>query len=180
MHFTLAFVAAILAAPVMAAEYGPEDGTLNPEELTWRNNVRKAEEGKVDMIVCASGYLMTKSGDHDSARKIFKACADAGYTAAMTWMSYMENNGFGGEYDPDAAAQWDQRAAELGDPVGKFNHGVNLLRGYGIAQNAELGRKYVDEAANEGLQIARRLQGADYNLDEVTPDADNWRYAPLF
>ena len=108
------------------------------------------------------------------------ACAAAGYTGAMTWMSYMEQNGFGGDFDPDAAAEWDRRAAEAGDPVGKFNYGISLMRGFGVAQDEARGRALVDEAARDGLAIAKRLQGAEYDLDEVTPDADNWRYAPLF
>jgi TPR repeat protein len=95
-------------------------------------------------------------------------------------MSQLDNNGLGGEYNPEAAAEWDRKAAELGDPVGKFNYGLDLMRGHGVKQDDSLGRQYVDEAAAEGLEIARRLQGADYDLDEVTPDADNWKYAPLF
>jgi hypothetical protein len=38
----------------------------------------------------------------------------------------------------------------------------------------------IDEAATDGLPAAKRLQSAGYDLDEVTPDADNWKYAPLF
>ena len=49
-----------------------------------------------------------------------------------------------------------------------------------IAKDEVLGRRYVDEAASDGLEIAKRLQGAGYDLDEVTPDADNRKYAPLF
>ncbi|MCA0850740.1 tetratricopeptide repeat protein [Salipiger thiooxidans] len=166
----------LLATPGVADEYG----TTNPEELTWRSVRDRAERGQTDMMTCAAGYLMTKSGDHETARKIFEACAAAGYTGAMTWMSYMEQNGFGGEFDPDAAAEWDRRAAEAGDPVGKFNYGISLMRGFGVAQDEARGRALVDEAARDGLAIAKRLQGAEYDLDEVTPDADNWRYAPLF
>ena len=40
------------------------------------------------------------------------------------------------------------------------------------------GRALIDEAAAEGVVAAQRLQAADYDLDEVTPDADNWKYAP--
>ena len=98
----------------------------------------------------------------------------------MTWMSQLDNNGLGGEYNPDASAEWDRRAADLGDPVGKFNYGVGLLRGHGVAKDEVLGRKLVDEAAREGLEIAKRLQSSGYDLDEVTPDADNWKYAPVF
>ena len=41
------------------------------------------------------------------------------------------------------------------------------------------GRALVDRAAKAGLPTAQRLQGAGYDLDEVTPDADNWKYAPV-
>lgn len=92
----------------------------------------------------------------------------------------MANDGLGGEYDPDTSAQWDQRAAEAGDPIGKFNHGLNLMRGHGISRDETLGRAFIDETAEDGLAIAKRLQGADSDLDEATPDADNWKYAPLF
>jgi hypothetical protein len=30
------------------------------------------------------------------------------------------------------------------------------------------------------LDVAQRLQSAEYDLDEVTPDADEWRYLNLF
>ncbi len=176
-HLTLAI---LLAASPVAAESVDDLGTTNPEEMTWGSNMARVARGDVDMNICASGYMMTKSGDHTAARAIFEACSAAGYTAAMTWMSQLDNNGLGGEYNPDKAAQWDKRAADAGDPVGKFNYGLDLMRGHGVAQDERLGRQFVDEAARDGLQIARRLQGADYDLDEVTPDADNWKYAPLF
>lgn len=167
-----------------SAAYAEEDpaqfGTLNPDEMTWQRNVEKAREGVTDMMICASGYFVTKSGQHAAARAIFKACAEAGYTGAMTWMSQMDNNGLGETYDPDAAAKWDRRAADAGDPIGKFNYGLDLMRGHGVAQDKELGRRYVDHAAADGVKMAQQLQGADYDLDVVTPDADNWKYAPLF
>lgn len=172
---------ALLAAPAFA-ETAPdlERGTLNPDEMTWQSMVKRAEGGETGMVLCSMGYALTKSGDHASARTLFLNCAKDGYTGAMTWMSQLDNNGLGAPYNPDAAAEWDRRAAELGDPVGKFNYGIDLMRGHGVAKDEMLGRQYVDQAAQEGLVIAQRLQGAAYDLDEVTPDADNWKYAPLF
>lgn len=176
-HFLIPLT--LIATPVVgddAAEYG----TLNPDEMSWQSYVQRAEEGETGMVICSMGYALTKSGDHTSARTLFQNCADDGYTGAMTWMSQLDNNGLGAEYNPDAAAAWDRRAAEAGDPVGKFNYGISLMRGHGAAQDEALGRQLVAEAAEAGLVIARRLQAADYDLDEVTPDADNWKYAPLF
>lgn len=178
---------AYLLAATLGAQAETEDitvegehGILNPHDTGFGMLKRKIELGLTDTVTCSMGYYVTKSGSHALARKLFKQCAEAGYTGAMTWMSQMDNNGLGGEYDPDASAGWDKRAADAGDPVGKFNYGLGLMRGHGVERNDALGRQYVDEAADEGLKIAKRLQGADYDLDEVTPDADNWKYAPLF
>lgn len=168
-----------IATPALAQDDDP-GGVLNPQDTGLGRVMRNVDEGVLDMTTCATGYYITKSGRHALARKLFEACAAAGYTGAMTWMSQLDNNGLGGEYDPDAAADWDRRAADAGDPVGKFNYGLDLLRGHGVAQDTARGRAYVDQAARDGLDIAQRLKGAGYDLDEVTPDADNWKYAPLF
>lgn len=175
-------IVSALLLGVMTASTGLADsfGTLNPDEMTWQRMLERAEDGETGMVICSMGYALTKSGDHVSARTLFRNCANDGYTGAMTWMSQLDNNGLGGVYDPDAAAEWDRRAAEAGDPVGKFNYGIALMRGHGVTRDDALGRQLVDEAAGEGLEIAKRLQTAGYDLDEVTPDADDWKYAPLF
>lgn len=160
--------------------FADEGGTLNPEELTLGRVLEDVARGETSMTNCAAGYYITKSGRHVEARALFEACAEAGYTGAMTWMSQLENNGLGAPENPDAAADWDRRAADAGDPVGQFNYGLDLIRGRGTVQDAAEGRRMVDAAAAQGLPTARRLQGAGYDLDEVTPDADNWKYAPLF
>ncbi len=172
----LLFLGTAASAQTVEDEYG----TLNPQDTGFGRIMSNIDNGVTDMTTCATGYYITKSGRHEMARKLFESCANAGYTGAMTWMGQLDNNGLGGDYDPDAAAAWDKRAADLGDPVGKFNYGLNLLRGHGVAQDPELGRAYVDEAASDGLKIAKRLQESGYDPNEVTPDADEWKYAPLF
>jgi TPR repeat protein len=157
-----------------------ELGENNPEDLTLRRTVRSATEGDVNMMVCLAGHLLTNGGSHDEARAIFNACVAAGYAPAMTWMSCMEDNGFGGPENPDAAAGYDRMAAEAGDPVVMFNYGLGLMRGRGVVRADAEGRRMVDDAADAGLAVARRLQGADYDLDVVTPDAATWKYQPLF
>ncbi len=171
----------LLALPAMAEEEDfSQYGTTNPEEMTLERLVERARRGDVDMIVCANGYLATKGGRHEQARIIFEACANAGWTQAMNWMSQLDHNGLGADEDPDRATEWSRRAAEAGDAVGAYNHGIDMIRGRGVAQDIEGGRALVDRAAEQGLGIARRLQKADYDLDAVTPDADAWKYAPLF
>ncbi|MGH1454524.1 MAG: tetratricopeptide repeat protein [Paracoccaceae bacterium] len=176
---TVMFALALsLTPPAFANE--TSGGDLNPEEMTIKRVLRDVDRGHVNMMHCAVGYGITKKGDHEDARKVFEACAAAGYTGAMTWMSQLDNNGLGGDYDPDRAANWDRQAAEAGDPVGKFNYGLDLMRGHGVARDDAAGRALVDQAAADGLPVAKRLQSAGYDLDEVTPDADNWKYAPAF
>lgn len=168
-------VAGLLGAPAMAEDVDP-GGTLNPDEMTLNRSFALAKEGKVGMVICAQGYLMTKKGSHEEARTIFEECAKKGYTGTMTWMSYMDTNGFGGAEDPEAAAEWDRRAAEAGDVIGKFNTGLNLLRGHGVEQDRELAKEYIDEAADAGLDDAITVRESGYDYNVVTPDADNWRY----
>lgn len=172
----LAPLAILLAAPAFAEEV--EGGTLNPDELSLDSVIARAIQGETSMTSCAAGYMITKSGDHEDARKVFEACAEDGYTGAMTWMAQLDDNGLGADEDPAAAAEWDRRAAEAGDPIGKFNYGLDLMRGRGVEMDEAKGRALIDEAAAEGVVAAQRLQAADYDLDEVTPDADNWKYAP--
>ena len=176
-------ISAVICLTLVASAAMAEDdpgGTLNPQEMTWESMLNRAEQGETGMVICSTGYAITKKGEHEAARKLFEACAEDGYTGTMTWLSQLDNNGLGGEYDPDAAAAWDKRAADLGDPVGKFNYGLNLLRGHGVPKDETLGRHYVDQAAKDGLAVAKRLQAAGYDPAEVTPDADEWKYAPVF
>ena len=160
-------------------EGGDLHGDLNPEELSLDRALRDVGRGETSMTNCAMGYLITKSGRHAEARQLFERCSRDGWTGAMTWMSQLDDNGLGGPLDPGAAADWDKRAADLGDPVGMFNRGLDLMRGRGVARDEAAGRALVDRAAKAGLPTAQRLQGAGYDLDEITPDADNWKYAPV-
>ncbi len=170
----------LLPALANAETVRSEDGTLNPPELSLDAIEDNIARGHADMMTCAQGYYITKSGRHALARRLFELCADAGWTGAMTWMGQMDNNGLAGDYDPDAATEWDRRAAEAGDPVGQFNLGLALIRGHGVAQDVDAGRRLVDEAAATGLPIAQRMVESGYDPEEVTPDADNWKYGPRF
>lgn len=165
----------LTATPALASDDDP-GGTLNPDEMSLSSSLAKARKGQVNMVICSQGYLMTKKGSHSGARVLFEACAKKGWTGTMTWMSYMEQNGFGKKEDPEASAEWNRKAAEMGDPIATFNHGLDLLRGYGVQENRELGKKYIDRAAKAGVKDAVKVQKSEYDFHVVTPDADNWKY----
>ncbi|MEQ8825369.1 MAG: sel1 repeat family protein [Filomicrobium sp.] len=176
----------VLAAPlIMVLLAGPavatsetDDGFHNPENGSIAHFLRRMEAGDVDPMGSVFGYAAAKSGDYTSARKIFEYFAARGNTQAMTWMSWLEDNGFGGPENAEAAASWDRMAMEAGDHIGTFNYGLDLLRGRGVAQDILKGRQMIDRAAAMGEKSAQELKAADYDLDVVTPDADNWKYNP--
>lgn len=168
----------LIGAVAVAGSAHAEDsgGELNPDEMSLSRSFKLAKRGKVGMVICSQGYLMTKKGDHEEARALFKACAKEGYTGTMTWMSYMDTNGFGAKTDPARAAVWDRKAMEAGDPIGTFNHGLNLLRGHGVEHDPVLAKKFIDKAARAGVPEAVDVQKSGYDWNAATPDADNWRY----
>lgn len=147
-------------------------GSLNPDDTGREMLIRKIEMGARDTVTCSLAFNTSKYDDHARARYVATVCAQAGNSKAMTWISHLDANGIGGPRDPQSAARWDLRAAETGDPVGQFNYGLNLLRGFGVPQDTALGRTYVDRAADQGLEIAVRLRRSNYDLNEVTPDVE--------
>ncbi len=94
----------------------------------------------------------------------------------MPWMAWTEENGYDQPADPAKAAEWDRKLAEKGSSLGKFNYGLDLLRGHGVEQDSALGKRFVDEAAQGGDTTARELATHGYDPESVTPDADKAHY----
>lgn len=166
---------AALATPAFAdppVKVQDDYGSLNPDDTGREMLIRKIEMGARDTVTCSLAFNTTKYDDHPRARYVATVCAEAGNTKAMTWISQFDANGIGGPQDLASAANWDRRAADAGDPVGQYNYGLDLLRGFGVPYDPDLGRLYVDRAAAQGLEIAQKLKRANYDLDEVTPDVE--------
>ena len=153
-----------------------EYGTHNPEELTICGHIDRMRQGETHPVLGFIGYIEAKAGNHDTAREIFSTLAGEGNVPAMTWMAWMEDNGLGGPEDAAAAAEWDRRSMEAGSSVGAFNYGLDILRGRGVAHDKELGRRIIQRAAELGDRSAQHLIDNDFDLDSVTPDADEWKY----
>ena len=96
----------LLIAGTILLAHGPaladEDGTLNPEEMSLGSVMERAVRGQVDMVTCAQGYFITKSGRHATVRNaeatrpvqhrrsLLKACSQAlpdrvGISAPPRW-----------------------------------------------------------------------------------------------
>ncbi len=165
----------ILSAPLALADVGDlikDDGTTNPEEMTlnYFANTYKFKGGK--STACIYGYTATKSGNHDAAKKIFDKCIAAESDASMIWMSYLYENGFGVEQNPDKATEWSRKAAKRGYSIGEYNYGLSLLRGHGVKRDEEAGKRWIGQAAKRGDDAARTLIDSGYDLDVAIPDAD--------
>ncbi len=175
-----ALAACLLFSPALAEEkeshVSDEFGTKNPEELSLRGALDRLRHGEWHPMSSALGYGAAKAGMHDVAREIFTDSANRNNVQGMTWLSWMEDNGLGAPENPEAAAYWDRRAMELGSEIGAFNFGLDVLRGRGVPQDQKLGEAIIRKAAEMGSPDAQHLIDSGFDLDVVTPDADNWKY----
>ena len=158
----------VLVATAAGAE-DSADGTLNPSEYTYEGILRKVSERRLSDIECIYGYEFAKHGRHPEARLILNYCAgERRLTQAMTLLSWMDENGYALDCpDLASAAEWDRRAAELGDSNAQYNYGLRLLRGYGVRQDISAGRGYIDRAAASGDEAAQRLVADHYEVSGV-------------
>lgn len=177
---TLAVVLCLTSAAALADErdshVSDEFGTHNPEELSLRGALDRLRHGESHPMLGVLGYGAAKSGAHDVARELFTDTAERGNVQGMTWLSWMEDNGLAGPENPEAAAAWDRRAMDLGSEVGAFNYGLDVLRGRGVPYDRARGEAIIRQAARMGSRDAQRLIDKDFDLDAVTPDADEWKY----
>jgi uncharacterized protein len=152
-----------------------DDGETNPEEQTLDYFANTYDYGNGKSTACVYGYWATKAGDHVAAKKIFDKCVAAGVDAVYPWESYMSQNGYGTRQSLEDADEWDRKSAERGYKVGQFNHGLNLLRGYGVKQDVAAGKAYVDQSAAQGFEAAKELVNSGYDPEVAIPDADERR-----
>jgi TPR repeat protein len=139
-----------LAGPVAAGEASGES------DLAYG---RFAEEHDPSHpLYCMYGYFASKTGDHETARRIFERCAtEARSGAALVWLSMFHEEGLGVPRDPAKAEALLRQAATDGYSVAQYHLGVALLaRAATDAENAEA-RDWLARAAAQGDADARRL-----------------------
>jgi uncharacterized protein len=152
-----------------------DDGINNPEEQTLDYFANRYDFKNGKSPACIYGYWATKSGDHVNAKKIFDKCVAAGVDAVYPWQSYMSQNGYGTRQSLEDADEWDRLSAERGYKVGQFNHGLNLLRGFGVKQDIAAGKAMIDQSAAQGFEAAQDVIDSGYDPDVAIPDADEKR-----
>jgi TPR repeat protein len=98
--------------------------------------------------------------DPDRARRHLLAAARAGHRPALRSLGFLYHAvGEEGAWPARATACF-RAAAESGDPLAKYLHGLRLLRGHGIAPDPAAAARWLRAAAAEGVQLAAyRLAG---------------------
>ena len=93
----------------------------------------------------------------------FWRAAEQGDAEGQYQLAYMYTYGFGipeGEPDPGGkAVEWFTQAAEQGHAEAQFNLGLLLLAGSGIDRDEETGLRWIETAAANGSEGARRFTG---------------------
>ncbi len=93
----------------------------------------------------------------------FWRAAEQGDAEGQYQLAYMYTYGFGipeGEPDPEGkAVEWFTRAAEQGHAEAQFNLGLLLLAGSGIERDEQTGLRWIETAAANGSEGARRFTG---------------------
>ena len=147
---------------------------VRPEsELSYSANVHSDKR-----IKCLYGYAANKTGDHAAAIDIFEDCIRRWNDVfSMIGLAQMYETGIGIRHDVARSTALMRRAALLEDgssypSLARYHYGVALAEGSGVQADLAEARKWLRQAAAEGV-----AEAADYlaRLDRAAPQA----FAPL-
>lgn len=107
-------------------------------------------------IKCLYGYAAEKTGDHESAIKIFEDCITRWNDVySMIWLAQIYETGVAVKQDLEFATALMKRGANTNDEAGysrlaKYHYGVALYEGIGIKKDKKQGINWLIKSANEG------------------------------
>ena len=96
-----------------------------------RNRESRVPEG----ATVSMGLNAYRTGDFDTAGRIWRPLAEAGDATAQYMLGYMAENGLGQPWSNRTASVWYQRAADLGQPQAQTELGMLYLRGMGVERD---------------------------------------------
>lgn len=114
-------------------------------------NEEKSETVKPDVAYGAfqTGFYLTAKKEAEERLK--KQPKDA---AAMTLLGEIYSQGLGVVPDPKAAAQWYEKAADLGDHHAMATLGLMAIEGAGVERNPSRGKALLEQATAKGNALA--------------------------
>ncbi len=95
-----------------------------------------------------------------AAIEAYRKASDGDCAPALVNLGYAHDLGLGVPLDPTRAAEFYQRAAELGNPVAAYNLGRKYFTGTnGLPLNWTASQKYLQRSAEDGLLASQHLLG---------------------
>ena len=118
------------------------------------------------------------SGDYAGAMTAWQAKADQGDPEAMTNVGTLYNLGLGVKRDFGKAAEWYEKAAQLGFVLAQFNLANLYYNGQGVSRDLKQAARWYTAAAQGGhakaqLYLAQMYEGGD-GVDENQETALAW------
>ncbi len=152
---------AIVILAVLALMSAPAWADEQTSELSYERFAE--EQGPKHPLYCMYGYFASKTGNHETAKRIFERCIEeANNPAAMVYLSLFYEEGLGTPPDPAKAEALMRRAAEQGHSVAQFHLGKALLEKAETAAERAEGLSWLERAAEQGDEdAASLLAGAD-------------------
>lgn len=151
MRPAAAFAAALLAlaAPALAGE--PSESELSYSRFA-------EEHDPSHPLYCMYGYFASKTGDHETALRIFERCRTEAHSgAAMVYLSMFYDEGIGVPRDPAKAEALLAEAARDGYSIAQYHLGARLLDRAETPAETETARDWLRRAADQGDADAAAL-----------------------
>lgn len=120
--------------------------------MRWLDHIRgrrSAAAPKADPM--AAALTAAKSGDYETALRIWEPLARAGVARAQNNIGACFAEGLGVPRDRELALKWLQLAADAGDPVGERNYAAFHMQGVdGTDADYDIAAEYYRRAAENG------------------------------
>jgi len=110
-----------------------------------------------------------------TAIEAYRKASDGDCAPALVNLGYAHDLGMGVPFDPGRAAEFYQRAADLGNPVAAYNLGRKYFTGTnGLPLDWSASQRYLQRAAEDGLLAAQHLLGQLLLEQGRTVEAQGW------
>lgn len=110
-----------------------------------------------------------------TAIEAYRKASDGDCAPALVNLGYAHDLGMGVPFDPGRAAEFYQRAADLGNPVASYNLGRKYFTGTnGLPLDWSASQRYLQRAAEDGLLAAQHLLGQLLLEQGRNAEAQGW------
>jgi TPR repeat protein len=120
-----------------------------------------------------------QEADLKRAVALLRVAAEAEISDAQHALGVLYLQGRGVERDPEQAAQYFERAADNGSPVGEVEYAILLFNGEGVPKNEARAARYFRRAAAKGNAIAQnrlaRMLATGRGVAQNKVDAAAWQ-----